>query len=192
MLYHQARYHYENFSYGNTRSSYDGLSKAFYQRTLWWALPPIALFIIFVALNPLAFVGIIGSPTGIIAFYAVYGILFLTIQQIIQTSLFNYNLNNWAMFYAHHSQEKISFKSHLKIMDMLGLRFSNLLAIIFSLGLLIPWAKVRYTRYLFDHIEIDAPEGFEEIERGAHQRDGLLGDVASDVFDLDAGFDMGF
>ncbi len=47
--------------------------------------------------------------------------------------------------------DKVSFKSDLDPLEYLWIVFSNMLAIVFSLGFLIPWAAIRKYRYLCEH-----------------------------------------
>ena len=66
----------------------------------------------------------------------------------------------------------------------------NYLAIIFSLGLLYPWAKVRRARYLAEHIKIIAPAGaLQEVIAARAKKEGALGEELSTVegFDFDIG-----
>ncbi|HSC86177.1 MAG TPA: YjgN family protein [Polyangiaceae bacterium] len=78
----------------------------------------------------------------------------------------------------------------LEVWPVIWLLFSNAIAVVVSLGLLMPWAKVRFTRYRLSRLtlvaqgELDAQVDREFSERGA------LGDAADDLgaFDFDLGF----
>ena len=49
----------------------------------------------------------------------------------------------------------VSFHSTLRARDLMWIRLSNILLILLSLGLLFPWAKVRRTRYILAHLQLE-------------------------------------
>lgn len=66
----------------------------------------------------------------------------------------------------------------------------NFFAIIFSLGLLYPWAKIRRARYLAEHIKIIAPSGaLQEVIAARSKKEGAMGEELTVVegFDFDIG-----
>lgn len=65
--------------------------------------------------------------------------------------------------------------------------FGNFFAILFSLGLLYPWAKIRTIRYKLENT------GFESLDLNAfvgqaEQNRNAIGEEAADFFDFDIGF----
>jgi uncharacterized membrane protein YjgN (DUF898 family) len=79
--------------------------------------------------------------------------------------------------------------SELEFLPLLKIYVTNFLAIVFSLGLLTPWAKVRLARYRAESMKLLSIGPLQarryELARGA----GALGDAAVDLgdFDLDLG-----
>lgn len=73
--------------------------------------------------------------------------------------------------------------------DLVKLYATNLLGVVLSLGLLIPWAKVRLARYRAEHLTLIAQGALlaENYELGG--KAGALGDAAMDLgdYDLDIG-----
>lgn len=73
--------------------------------------------------------------------------------------------------------------------DLVKLYATNLLGVVLSLGLLIPWAKVRLARYRAEHLTLIAqgPLLAENYELGG--KASALGDAAMDLgdYDLDLG-----
>jgi uncharacterized membrane protein YjgN (DUF898 family) len=65
--------------------------------------------------------------------------------------------------------------------------FSNLLAIIVSVGLLMPWARVRMTRYLAANLIMHGPPDLDTFVQGTRPDARALGEEASDFFDVDIG-----
>ena len=70
-----------------------------------------------------------------------------------------------------------------------GLYVTNLLAILFSLGLAIPWAEVRMARYRAEHLRLiaDGPLVSEDLELA--EKGNALGEAGVDLGDI--GFDVG-
>ncbi len=71
---------------------------------------------------------------------------------------------------------------------MLWIYAGNLVAIVFSLGLLTPWAQMRVLRYQFAHTWLDVRGDIAEVvaEQSA-ARVSSLGEEIGDVFDVDIG-----
>jgi len=84
--------------------------------------------------------------------------------------------------------EKIYFTCHYKAWELMWIRLSNVLAIVFSLGLLVPWAAMRRARYLVENIEVTV-EGdiLDRIQGRFAEAESALGDSAMDAFDFEIG-----
>ncbi len=80
----------------------------------------------------------------------------------------------------------VSFESNLEFGPMIWLYFSNTLAIVFTLGLAIPWAKVRVTKYRADCMWMLA-EDLDFIQADKKNDVDAKADAFSDIFNLDIG-----
>jgi len=192
-FYLQKRYFHGNMSFGKTASSFDGRAKAYYAiYAIAFAMSVGVMF--FVAI----FVGISGgfaawfargggevNTMGIFGLmmlmYALIGIPMLLIQQYIYASIFNYSWDSSEL-------GPISFKADLKAKDLAWIRFSNVVAIILSLGFLAPWAKVRRARYILPRTEVTLPGDMDAFEADTVYEEGAVGDTAADFFDWDIGW----
>lgn len=77
------------------------------------------------------------------------------------------------------------FKSTLRTGALIKLYFTNALGIIFSLGLLIPWAVIRTFRYRAEQMRVLHAGTLAQF-RGSEQRNvAATGAEAIDIFDLD-------
>ena len=96
---------------------------------------------------------------------------------VIQAGLGNLRFN-------HSRLGEVSFSSALTIRGMAGLYIVNSLAIVISLGLLIPWAKVRTAAYRASCLTLTASslDGFIAAEE---QKISALGEQLGEVFDVD-------
>jgi len=63
---------------------------------------------------------------------------------------------------------------------------TNALAIFFSLGLLYPWAKVRYMKYKLEHTSF-ACENYDEFQSHGYENSSTVGEEMVDFFDIDLG-----
>lgn len=80
------------------------------------------------------------------------------------------------------------FHGSLRPGGLFKLYFTNLLGIVFTLGLFIPWAKVRLARYFADHIEfIPAGDLDGFVNAATRRRVGSVGEEVGEMFDIDVG-----
>lgn len=71
--------------------------------------------------------------------------------------------------------------------DILMLYFTNAVALVVSLGLLIPWAQVRLARYRMEHLRLHASGAIQAGRYEMAGRGGALGEAAHDLGDIDLG-----
>ena len=81
------------------------------------------------------------------------------------------------------------FESSLRVRDMLWLYASNLVAIVCTLGLAVPWAMIRLARYRAEHFTLVATGDLDEFVAASEMSAGATGAELIDA--LDAGFDFG-
>jgi uncharacterized membrane protein YjgN (DUF898 family) len=76
----------------------------------------------------------------------------------------------------------------VRVRDLMWLYFSNGIAVLLSLGLLIPWVKVRMARYRAEHTVFLCTGSLDAVTAGLATEDSALGDAGADVFDFEIGF----
>lgn len=79
----------------------------------------------------------------------------------------------------------IRFKSTLRAMDLVKLYVTNAIGIVFSLGLLIPWAIIRTWKYRADHTQVLLDGDLTEFEGSQGSKVAATGAEALDFFDVD-------
>ena len=84
--------------------------------------------------------------------------------------------------------EQNQFRSNLKISHMLSLYFSNTIAILCSLGLLVPWARVRTTRYRLSKLNFIPASDLNAFLAAKQQEESAIGEEIGDIMDIDIGF----
>ena len=77
--------------------------------------------------------------------------------------------------------------SSLRARDLMWIYFTNLLAIILSFGLLVPWAKVRTVRYRLNKLQLLATDNLDQFVQAERNQVSALGEEMGEVFDIDIG-----
>jgi uncharacterized membrane protein YjgN (DUF898 family) len=81
------------------------------------------------------------------------------------------------------------FAANQRPRDLIVIYATNALAIVFSLGLMIPWAQIRLARYRAEHLTLLAAGDLQALALGLDGGRTAVGDAATDLGDLD--FDLG-
>jgi uncharacterized membrane protein YjgN (DUF898 family) len=82
---------------------------------------------------------------------------------------------------------EVTFRSRMKIFPYLGIHLTNLLLIVVTLGMFLPWAKVRLHRYRLRCLEVFGVEYLAGVSADVDVDQSAVGDSASDLFDLEFG-----
>lgn len=84
--------------------------------------------------------------------------------------------------------DQISFDSNLSARGLIWLYVTNLLALIFSLGLLAPWAHVRTARYHAERLALVGATDFEQFVGEKKAEVKAAGEEIGEMFDIDVAF----
>ncbi|MFC4160284.1 YjgN family protein [Chitinimonas lacunae] len=82
---------------------------------------------------------------------------------------------------------EVRFKSNMRVMPLFKLYALNTLAIVFSLGLAYPWARVRLARYMAETTDVLAPFDLSMFVAGEQQQTNAIGEEIADMFQVDIG-----
>jgi len=77
-------------------------------------------------------------------------------------------------------------KGEIKPFKLGVIAATNIVAIILSLGLLYPWAKIRYLRYKLENTSF-ACHDYEQFESTGYEQGSTVGEEMTDFFDIDIG-----
>ncbi len=80
-----------------------------------------------------------------------------------------------------------SFTCKQELFDMLLIYVTNTLFIALTLGLYIPWAKVRLAKYRASRLQLNAQQDLESFIAHEEASTNALGEEMGEVFDLDVG-----
>ena len=82
---------------------------------------------------------------------------------------------------------KITFASNLKALPFTWVMITNFLLVIFTLGLGLPWAKVRIARLFLENTHVDTSVGIDNYLTQRQEEQSSLGEQIGDAFDVDVG-----
>ncbi|MFO7602422.1 MAG: YjgN family protein [Gammaproteobacteria bacterium] len=83
--------------------------------------------------------------------------------------------------------EQHQFRSRLNVGYMLWLYSSNTLAILCSLGLLIPWARVRTARYRVSKLSFIPGANLNAFLAARQEEENAIGEQVGEIMDIDIG-----
>ena len=108
-------------------------------------------------------------------------LLYFGVFIFIRTAVANLVWNNITLDGGHR------FESSLKLGRMAWIIFSNMVVILLSLGLMIPWARVRMVRYRMNTLVLIPGGDLDTFIREKTEEESALGEEMGDVFDMDIG-----
>jgi uncharacterized membrane protein YjgN (DUF898 family) len=147
---------------------------------------------------------LIAAGAGLLLFGAVFGVIALLGPTEGGSILFNlvfvlifipyvvvYALYQAGVMNAVYNSTGIGphrFGSQLSRRRLTWLYLTNVVGIVVSLGLLIPWATIRLLRYRLETFHIDAQGSLDDfVASQTPSRPGAAGEEISDFFDVDFG-----
>ena len=151
----------------------------------------LSLLSILAVVAVLAVMGVAGVFNKGKAAVAPHGMLYVSI-----ISIFGFGLFQLLLFVAFKTWTRnlvlsavrigeAQVESRLRVLDVFFLYLSNIIAVICTLGLLIPWAKVRLARYQLGKTSLMSPEGTENFTGSPGASASAVGEELADFFDLD-------
>ncbi len=180
--FRKKKYFFCNLSYGTTQDSFTGRPGPFYRAYMSIFALGVGVMV-FLSFFVTTFIPVAEAKIlrfAAILFPAVWVLLYLFLRQHLYVRLNNYCL-------ACSAFGAVTFESTLWSGGLIWVYFTNILAIIFSAGLLVPWAKVRRTRYILENITVLTTEGLDDFTAASEGDVGALGDAATDFFDIAIG-----
>jgi uncharacterized membrane protein YjgN (DUF898 family) len=127
----------------------------------------------------------VGPPQGESILFSLIPILFF-IPYVAVYALYQAGVMN--AVYNHTGIGPHRFGSQLSRRRLTWLYLTNVVGIIVSLGLLIPWATIRLLRYRLETFHIDAQGSLDDfVASQTPSRPGAAGEEISDFFDVDFG-----
>lgn len=128
----------------------------------------------------------LGAGPGTIFFVLIFSIYALLLAAGIYIKAYFITRHRSYLFTETTLDSCITFGSTLRANKLFVISFTNLLMIVFTLGLAYPWAAVRAYGYLAESIDIEATQGFDGYmsQQGS---EGAIGEELGEAFDIDVG-----
>lgn len=108
---------------------------------------------------------------------------YLIVAAYMKTTLTNLTLNGLTI-------AGQSFRSTVKVHKVYWLYLTNTLLIFCTLGLAIPWARIRLTHYRAKNTFLRISDEFTKIEAQTSDDEGATGAELGETFDVDFGLDI--
>lgn len=118
----------------------------------------------------------VGQAIGIAATVLIMA-AYLPVFACLQARQFN-------LRYDHLMIGKSILTCEVSAVKLLGLWLSNTVLVVLTLGLYIPWAKLRMVRYRLECLALSPGSDLNEIVNTSH-RDNAIGQEIGDLFDFD-------
>lgn len=184
----QKKFIIDNTSYGTSSFNMDVGVGAFY--SIFFKVIGLTILFVSIIVGLVFALGLgenfanLNNPENIsgIAFIIPFMIIpfYLFLIGFWYTQVLNLIINNtWLKQY--------QFASDLKISTICWIFFSNTVAILLSLGLLIPWAMIRTTNYRISHTSLMVDENAETFIAAEKEQAAAIGEEIGDFMDLDLG-----
>ncbi len=187
LLYRKTAFIAGNHAYGNLAARFHGNLSPFYR---------IALIAVLIVAGSLG-VALLGAYTLLgdtsthasgtfVLVYLGFGLLGLYAVLPVIAGYFNARVAQQTFGGTRFGQ--IGFTSRHRARGLIWLYVSNLVLIVLTLGLFIPWAQVRTARYWLDNLALLGPEGgLDDVVADAGRNLSATGSEMAEVFDLDIG-----
>jgi uncharacterized membrane protein YjgN (DUF898 family) len=91
------------------------------------------------------------------------------------------------LVYNHSHLSTHGFTSTLNTKELVLIYFTNGLMLFFTLGLAMPWAKVRLAKYRAQHLVVVVDGSLDNFIAAEEQQVGTLGEEIGEAFDMDIG-----
>jgi uncharacterized membrane protein YjgN (DUF898 family) len=182
----QAQYITNNHSYGGEAFKFDVDVKEYFIMLMILMAICFGFFIVLFALiggaaavgiksggnfDPQSMLFIVPIVIGYIGFYLLVGAYLIA-------TMANIHWNNTRL-------QKHQFAANWGVLSYLGLLFTNTLGILVTLGLFIPFAKVRAAQYKANHMAFIAAGDLDNFIAGNLAQSNSLAEGVHDIFDID-------
>ena len=200
------KYRVDNHGFGQFRFHFKSDVKAFYKYYMFAFL----IIVLAIIVMSVFYGGVMSALTGlndpqrppqassnaitaIFVMTTIYLLAYFVAFAYIKTRVFNKVWSNTELNRpsARHMSTPIvplmSFKGDLEVKPMFIIYFTNTLAIVLSMGLLIPWAKIRLAKYRIENLHASSLANLKVITAKQRENIGTIGSEMGDILDIDIG-----
>ncbi len=186
VTYKQTKYIVDHYQYGQTTNQLNVGSGEFwkvYGMVFLYSLIPLLLFLIVLGDVFKNYANGTDIVTDMLGFSVSLAIIIFYLAAIFIGAYIKVNIAN--MIFNNSNLGEISFVSTQRVRDVTWIYISNIILIALTLGIFIPWAKVRLVRYRAEHLLVSSSKDLAEFGAGQKEQVSSAGDELADVLDLD-------
>ena len=125
------------------------------------------------------------APTGEFDLRALMLIPVVVLSYMLGLACMNARMANAAFSETYVGDHRLD--SRLEMLPLFGIYVTNALAALVSLGLLIPWAKVRLVRYQLEQMSVHVAGSLDEFVAVQQSQVAATGEELGDLLDVDFG-----
>jgi len=187
LAYRQVRFIVDHTVYGQTSARYRGTLKPFWSvYLLAFALMLLPLAIVVYGFYQAYVLQAAGLPKEMVtaATAGTVGLGFLLFYLMIPVVSAFVMARTANLLYNASELGPVGFDCNQRARDMIWLYLSNLVLIALTVGLFIPWAKVRLARYRARRLAVNGPQDLGQFVAGQQQQSHATGSEMADLFDL--------
>lgn len=190
LAYRQVRFIVDHTVYGQTEARYRGTLKPF------WSVYLLAFALLLAPFAVVAYgfyqtfaLQAAGLPKEVViaATAGTIGLGFLFFYLMIPVVSAFIMARTANLLYNASELGPVGFECGQRARDLIWIYLSNLALIALTVGLFIPWAKVRLARYRARRLVVSGPQDLGQFVAGQQQRSNATGAEMADIFDLNIG-----
>ena len=188
--FYKKRFFFNNLAFGATASSFSGSRGPFYRAYFIAAITGISAFVFFNWAGSYWFQRLSlstgASPGTVNLIYTLFFSSFLAaiILYTLQAAIYAITMNHC---WSQTRFGSLRFRSTFTARRLLFIRITNIAAIVFSLGLLIPWAKIRRLKYILENLSVVSLQDLDTFSGSPGSDQTALGDAATDLIGIEIG-----
>lgn len=175
---------YNNISYGDKALSTNLKASTYYKASFGAVFIAIIFFTVSIGLLGLDMSNLIGEDGQMaisvqLLMMATYLAVFIVAGAFYTKVIRNHLYDNSEI------ANIASFKSEVTLASLVFLNATNLLALICTIGLALPWVKIRNANFYSNVTEVTVYAGANEVIADQNDNASAIGDEISEVFDFD-------
>ncbi len=187
-----SRYTIGRHSLGNHKFSFDSPIRPFFiafLKTALWAVIGLALAVglLLMALRPYDPSVLISDSGDVLSFILVLVSAIIVLLVVLPLGTIYSAFTRNAIYQGIVLENGHRFKSTISATTLIWIALSNSVAVVFSLGLLLPWARIRVARYLCAHSWVAPNTSLDEFAGDLQRSPTAIGDAYMDIESVDIG-----
>ena len=185
----QMQYIIGNHSYGDAPFKFDVNVGEYYKMLGILIGGSIVFFVVYFMVMGGGAMAMAGNPAAMAAamipMIALYLAFYLVVGAYMAVTMANIQFNNTTLSDPKSSAADHRFNANWQVLSYMKLLFVNTVLILLTLGLFIPFAKVRTAAYKAEHTSFVATSDLDTFVAGEREQSNSLAEGVNDLFAMD-------